>query len=201
MCAPQSRPTLRRCTAAYNSCVPSLTDTLLLPALSERALLLLNHVLLAEPAAGARLRPHAGRHIAVRWLAAAGPWPTPPELLLRVTPAGLFEQADAAGAAAPADLRVSVELPAPHRLLSQWLTGERPRLTVEGDAQFAADIAWLSDNLSWDLEHDLARLVGDAAAHQLVGLGASLREALRGLAQRAADAWAQRPGARSAASQ
>ena len=40
--------------------VPSVVETLLLPALTERALLVLDHVLAAEAAAIERLRPHAG---------------------------------------------------------------------------------------------------------------------------------------------
>jgi hypothetical protein len=34
---------------------------------------------------------------------------------------------------------------------------------IDGDVQFAGDIQWLADNLRWDIEDDLARLVGRRA--------------------------------------
>jgi ubiquinone biosynthesis protein UbiJ len=38
---------------------------------------------------------------------------------------------------------------------------------VQGDVQLAADINWLIDHVRWDLEADLARIVGDVPAHML----------------------------------
>ncbi|KAF4529949.1 hypothetical protein B566_EDAN018257 [Ephemera danica] len=61
---------------------------------APRALLWLNHVLLSEPAAMERLRPHHGKRIAVvaqglpALFSVLGPWP---EWHCRITPAGLFE--------------------------------------------------------------------------------------------------------------
>jgi ubiquinone biosynthesis protein UbiJ len=40
---------------------------------------------------------------------------------------------------------------------------------MSGDADFAAEIAFLAKNLKWDVEEDLSRLVGDAAANRAVG--------------------------------
>jgi ubiquinone biosynthesis protein UbiJ len=176
--------------------------SLLMPAVVERLLLLANHVLAAEPQATARLARHAGRSLSVGWLVPPGPWPRPPELALRITPAGLVEQQEPPGIApASAGLRVTVELPAPHEFLLQWLQGARPKVHVEGDAELAADIAWLSENLRWDVEADLARAIGDAPAHQLAQLGRALRDGLRRASLQAVDLWRQRPGAGSAASQ
>ena len=176
-------------------------SSLMLPAVLDRALLVLNHVIAAEPAACARLRQHAGRGLRVEWEGAAGalPLPLPPPLALRITPAGLLERAEAEADAA-GGLRVVVELPPPHQALLGWLSGERPRMHVEGDAQVAADIAWLAENLRWDAEADLARLVGDAPAHELVRWGGALRSALAAVAQRASSGWGRRDGGSTPAS-
>lgn len=178
--------------------VLTAVETLLLPALTERALLVLNHVLAAEPAATERLRPHAGSVLRLEWQVPAGPWPRPPEIALRITPAGLFESLEPA-ADATAALRVSVDLPTPPRALGMWLAGERPALAIDGDVRLAADVAWLAEHLRWDVEHDLARLLGDAPAHQLVRLAAGLRDGLRAATRDAAAAWG-RPGGGSTAS-
>lgn len=167
--------------AAYNFQVQSKPMSLVFESVLARALLFANHVLNAEPAARQRLLPHVGRLLLVQWQVAPGPWPQPPELALRITPAGLFEQLDAAPPVP--DLRVTVELPTPVDFALRWLAGERPRVAVDGDARLAADVAWLAENLRWDAEHDLARLVGDAWAHELLRIGGGVRDALRGLAQ------------------
>lgn len=176
-------------------------SSLLLPAVRARLLLLLNHVVSAEPAALERLRRHAGRCVEVDLRAEPGPWPAPPRLRLRVTPAGLFEASDlaeGAGAAGlgDAELRVRIDLPAPHRLVAQWIAGQRPAVAVEGDAQFAADLAWLGEHLRWDVAGDLARVVGPGPAHELVRLAKALLESLRrgaGAVQSAAGAWGGTP--------
>jgi ubiquinone biosynthesis protein UbiJ len=162
------------------------------PALQARLLLVLNHVVQAEPVAVARLTRHAGRSVALDWNVEPGPWPRPPALRLRVTAAGLFESCGpvAAGEAQdPADLSVRIELPAPHRLAAQWLEGRRPAVAVEGDAQLAADVAWLGDNLRWDVAQDLSRIVGAGPAHQIVRAAQSFAAALRDLARRSSGAW------------
>lgn len=173
---------------------------MLLPPAIERGVLLANHVLRSQPMATDRLRRHAGRSVVIVWRTAATGWPLPPSLHLLVTPAGLLERVDA-GAAGPASanaeagvLRVCIDLPAPHRLLAMSVAGERPRVDVEGDAQFAADVAWIAENLRWDVEHDLARVVGDAPARLITQLSQAAAEALRRLAQGVGSAWDRRPG-------
>jgi ubiquinone biosynthesis protein UbiJ len=169
--------------------------SLLLPAVLDRLVLLLNHVLAAEPAAVSRLKRHAGRSIALEWQVEPGPWPVPPALSLRITRAGLLERTEVqpgtgdsptASPSAPEpaadaspDLRLRVELPAPHRLAARWLSGQRPAVSVEGDALLAADLAWLGENLRWDLGADLARIVGAGPAHELMRLAGAVGDALR----------------------
>lgn len=149
------------------------------PFAQERALLIVNHVVAAEPAAAARLQGHAGRVVRVRaepglpLLGALPAWD------LVVTPAGLVETA-AEGRPVP-DLEVVADLSQPLALLSALAQGRRPALRIEGDAAFASDMAWLIDNLRWDAEEDLSRLVGDAVAHRAMQVLRGLREALRRL--------------------
>jgi len=188
----EALPTIHRVFQAFSS--------LAVPAVLDRALLMLNHVLAAEPAPAARLRQHAGRTLRVHWSGGAGPLPLPPELALAITPAGLLERLDGGAESAAAGLRVEIELPPPHRALLQWLAGDRPRVHVEGDAQFAADVAWLAENLRWDAEADLARLIGDAPAHQLARWGRSLRGALVTATRRASGAWSRRDAGSAPAS-
>ena len=96
----------------------------------------------------------------------------------RVSPAGLVEWLPEASALPP-DLRVAIDAANPALALTRVVAGERPAITVSGDAAFASDIDWLIDNLRWDLQDDLARLVGDAPARQLGKVGGWLAGALR----------------------
>jgi ubiquinone biosynthesis protein UbiJ len=109
-----------------------------------------------------------------------------------VTAAGLFELCgpQVSGVAPPAaDLSVRVVLPGPHLLALQWLGGQRPTVTVDGDAELAADVAWLGDNLRWDVAQDLARIVGAGPAQLLSSLATRLAAGLRDLALRASGGW------------
>ncbi len=153
-------------------------------AVIERAILLANHVISVEPVATQRLREHAGRTLLLH----AEGWPSLlpplPALALRITPAGLLEWCGDEVPDTP-DLRVSVDASNPALAVLQSLGGERPRIDVAGDARFATDVNWLFDNLRWDVEDDLARVIGDAPAHELARLGGNvpqaLREAVRGI--------------------
>ncbi|MFT3664452.1 hypothetical protein [Piscinibacter sp.] len=153
-------------------------------AVIERALLLANHVIASEPVAVQRLQPHAGRSLLLTLEGWPALLPAVPPLAIRVTPAGLLERCGEAVPEAPG-LRVSVDASNPALAFMQALAGDKPRIEVAGDAQFAADVNWLFDNLRWDLEDDLARFVGDAPARELAKFGAgvatALREAVRGI--------------------
>ena len=150
----------------------------------ERATLLANHVLASEPIATQRLRAHAGRCIQLHfdgWPALLPPLPT---TAFCVTPAGLVEWCGAE-TLPEADLRVGIDASNPALAMAQALTGERPKVEVAGDAAFAADLNWLFDNLRWDVQDDLARVVGQAPAREIsrlgAGVAAGLREAVRTL--------------------
>ena len=178
------------------------TRALLAPALVERLVLLINHVLASEPHACRRLLPHQGRVLRVVLSDWPGLLPAPPALAFRITPAGLLEWAPEAELA---DLLVRVPAGNPLALAASVLAqamagagagaGQVPdaagnpaggsagstaglALDIEGDARLATDIDWLAKNLRWDLAADLERLFGPIAAHQLTRWGRALARAL-----------------------
>lgn len=170
---------------------------LLGPAVLDRLTLVLNHVLAAEPAATARLKPHAGQTIALVFEPGPPLVPPPPPALWVVTPAGLLERGDAP--VEDATLRLGVDAGNPLRLATQWLAGDRSGMSVQGDVQLAATVAWLMDNVRWDMEDDLARVFGDAAGRQmaqgLAGLSGALRTGLATLLRVAGGGGRERPEA------
>ena len=150
----------------------------------ERLTLLANHVISSEPIATARLRTHAGRCMQFHfdsWPSVLPPWPP---LIFRVTPAGLIEWCGETPVDEPA-LRVTIDASNPALAMVQAMGGVRPKVGVSGDAAFAADLNWLFDNLRWDVQDDLARIVGAAPARELSrlagGVAAGVREAVRTL--------------------
>jgi ubiquinone biosynthesis protein UbiJ len=59
------------------------------------------------------------------------------------------------------------------------LDGKAPPVKIEGDVQLAAELGWLADNLRWDVEEDLSRVIGDVPAHAIAGAGHRVLKALR----------------------
>jgi ubiquinone biosynthesis protein UbiJ len=68
-------------------------------------------------------------------------------------------------------------------------------LQVSGNARLAQELAALARHLRWDIEEELSRLVGDIAAHRMVGTARSLLDwqvdAARRVAAAAADFFAE----------
>ena len=137
----------------------------------QRLVLLLNHVLQQEPVAMQRLQRQSGRVARVQWRSLY--------MALQVTPAGLL---DLAPEGAHADLQAWLTQESPLELARGALSGERPGIRIEGDVQLAADIQWLAEHLRWDLEDDVARLVGDVPAHAMASAVRRVLDALRGFA-------------------
>lgn len=148
-------------------------------AFMQRFTLWLNHVLASESVAVQRLRPHAGRCIRLQLSGWPSLLPRLPELSFVITPAGLVEWTGSDAPPLP-DLRLSIDASNPARSMVQGLAGTRPAVDVSGDAALAADVSWLMDNLRWDLQDDLARLIGQAPAHELAQIGGKLADGLRG---------------------
>lgn len=140
----------------------------------QRLVLFLNHVLMQEKEAQTRLARKKGSVIHLRWGAFV--------LDLLITPAGLTDRAPNA---LSADLTLSVAMEAPWVVAQSVLEGKAPPVKIEGDVQLAAELGWLADNLRWDVEEDLSRIVGDVPAHAIAGAGQRLLAALRDFTARA----------------
>ena len=135
----------------------------------QKLVLFLNHVLMQEKEAQNRLLRKKGSVVHVRWGVFA--------LDLLITPAGLL---DRAAPGAKPDLLLAVAAESPAVVLQSVLAGKAPPVKIEGDVQLAAELGWLADNLRWDVEEDLSRVIGDVPAHTLAGFA---RQALAGLRQ------------------
>jgi len=152
----------------------------LLPHPGERAV---NHVLRAAPLALERLRSHAGRTVAFR----VGP------VAMALTVQSTGEVA-AAMDGAPRDLEVRIS----PFLLPRLALGEEAafrEIEMQGDAELAQEVSFLVRNLRWDAEEDLAKAVGDIAAHRVAGAARGLarwgRDASLRVAQGAAEYWTE----------
>ena len=135
----------------------------------QRLVLFLNHVLMQEKQAQDRLLRQKGRVVQIKMGLFV--------IDLIVTPAGLVDRAPAL---APPDLHLSVPMDSPKTMVQSVLAGKAPPVTIEGDVQLAAELGWLAENLRWDVEEDLSRVMGDAPAHALAG---AARRLLAGLKQ------------------
>ena len=124
---------------------------------------LINHILRATPRAMTRLQRFSGKTMAFK----SGPF----HLRLAVLASG---EVDAASQESIPDVTVT----APPILLPRLAAREEAafkQAVFEGDAEFAAEIAFLARNLEWDVEEDLSKVVGDIAAHRIVSTAKSLR--------------------------
>ena len=126
------------------------------------ALATVNHLLAGEDWARARLQPFAGQTARLEFGALTLP--------LAINADGLFV---AAGESAPADVTITLPADAPLRALA-----DRPSLFtaahLSGSAELAETLGFVFRNLRWDAESDLARFVGDIAAHRLTAFGSGL---------------------------
>ncbi|MEY4295451.1 MAG: hypothetical protein RLY82_1139 [Pseudomonadota bacterium] len=125
----------------------------------HRVVLLLNHVLMQEPEAMARLTRVKANVVRIQWQDFT--------MSLCATPAGLLERADDHKAA---DLSLLVADDSLASLVQTVLAGGKPPIKIEGDVQLAAEVNWLVDHVRWDIEEDLSRILGDAPAHAVVSV-------------------------------
>lgn len=154
----------------------------LVQEIQRRMVLLVNHVLQQEPQAQQRLAPQQGKSVYVSWRQF--------NAQVRITPAGLLDLDEATGSS---DLLLEVAEPSVTRLLQGAVRGQRPPIRIAGDVDLASALNWVIDNVRWDLEEDLARLIGDVPAHKLAQVGSRLAQELRKFAQSAGRSGAPRP--------
>ena len=169
-------------------------QTLVQGAVLERLTLLINHVLSAEPVAMTRLQRHSGSTVLIGFKGWPSLLPALPVVAFQVSPAGLVERLKEAPPSAP-QLRIEVDMANPAAVFAQALTGERPNVEIAGDAEFASDVNWLIDNLRWDVEDDLARIVGAAPARELARLGSAIAAGLRAAVRTVGSVVGDRAGA------
>jgi ubiquinone biosynthesis protein UbiJ len=134
----------------------------------RRVVLLINHVLMQEPQAMERLARQKARVVLTQWRTFT--------FKLGITPAGLF---DLAAADTAADLTLVVTEESPFAIAQAVMQGDKPPVRIEGDVQLAAEVNWLADHLRWDMEEDIARIVGDAPAHAMVQSARSMAQSLK----------------------
>jgi ubiquinone biosynthesis accessory factor UbiJ len=118
----------------------------------------LNHLLKAAPWALAALKPHAGKNVRFR---------------IGLTASTFTIDASGELRPAPSDAVADVELSLTSAALARAVI-ERDRAAfreaqVSGDSALAAEIARIAQHLSWDVEEDLSRFMGDVLAHRVVG--------------------------------
>jgi ubiquinone biosynthesis protein UbiJ len=139
--------------------------------MQRRLVLLLNHVLQQEPEAQARLKRQSGRSVEARWRVF--------HMRLQATPAGLL---DLGVPGTPPDLTLTLTDESPLALAQSAVRGEKPAVRIAGDVQLAAEVQWLVDHVRWDIEEDLARIIGDAPAHTLGEAMRRMGDAVRNFA-------------------
>lgn len=147
-----------------------------LPYPSVAAIRALDALLLREPWARERLRPHAGKTACL----ATGSM----RLALTITPQGLVE-------AAAEDAVPAVTLTVDGGRLAELLSDDTARrmgaVRIEGDAALAHVLGDLARDLRWDVEEDLAGIVGDIPAARLVRTARSVAGGLQAGAWRLAE--------------
>ncbi|HYP84888.1 hypothetical protein [Variovorax sp.] len=143
--------------------------------IQHRTVLFLNHVLQQEPQAQERLARQQGRVVEVRWRSIV--------LRLEATPAGLV---DLAPEGATPDLTLGIAQESPFELAQSALRGDKPQVRIVGDVQLAAEVNWLVDHVRWDVEDDLARVIGDVPAHGIADAARKVVGTLRQFIDKAA---------------
>ena len=152
--------------------------------IQHRAVLFLNHVLQQEPEAQQRLMRQQGRVVQFEWRFVT--------MKFVATPAGLL---DLAPEGATAELTLTVTEESPFGLARAAFRGEKPAVRIEGDVQLAAEVNWLVDHVRWDVEDDLARLIGDVPAHAVAN---GARRVVEGLRQFVGERGGKPPGSADA---
>lgn len=133
--------------------------------LQEAFLAALNHLLASEEWARGRLRPFAGQTVRLEL--------PPLRFYFEITPEGYSRKGNGE---TPATVTIAMPNASPLRLLGGL--GDPSSLLalaqVTGAAGLADCIGFVMRNLRWDVESDLANVVGDIPAHRLARAGRQL---------------------------
>lgn len=149
-----------------------------------------NHLLEREPWARAQLEPYAGKQARLN---------APPfSVVVKVTATGLFSGLPETASrpagdlpAVPDDVTITVLPDAVAAVFRGGPAAAMKHVRIAGDAEFAATLGKLAENLRWDPEEDLAHWFGDAPAYRIARTARSLaghaQRASRGLLDAVAD--------------
>ncbi len=141
----------------------------------------LNHLLMQNNWASTQLRRFSGKTIALAL----------PPLHTRLL---ILDHGEFASAAADAKMDATLSLP-PSTALCFMLDRQldSAQLRIEGDSELATEVGKVLQQLRWDYEEDLSRLIGDIPAHQMVSFGqraaAEARRQAESLAGMFAEYW------------
>ncbi len=149
--------------------------------LTQFAVAPINHVLRGESWALRRLAPFTGRTARFDIL--------PFSALVTVRDSGEIAAA-APGAAVDVQIRLT---PAAAARILAGDEAAYEQVAVDGDTEFAQALQFVVRNARWDVEEDLARVVGDTLAHRAVGAGRAVFQlqarAAASLARNLSDYW------------
>jgi ubiquinone biosynthesis accessory factor UbiJ len=136
-------------------------------SLSSPFIQFVNHLLASEKWASEKLQAHANKIACFDLQAFA--------LRVKVGADGMLESV---AEDAQADVTIRIKLSDLSQILQQR-DKAFSYVKIDGDADLANTISFLSDNLRWEVEEDLSRLVGDLAAVKLVSGAKALAENLK----------------------
>lgn len=138
----------------------------------NRIVVLLNHVLQQEPDAMQRLARQKGRVVKFSWRQYT--------MLLTSSAVGLLAIASQQNhEKQKVDLLLEIIDTDVADLGKKLMQGDKPNVRIEGDVQLAAEVQWLTQNVQWDLEGDLARIFGNVPAHHIATSMRELQSKLR----------------------
>ncbi|EDM83517.1 hypothetical protein LMED105_09482 [Limnobacter sp. MED105] len=142
---------------------------------TQTVCLVLNHLLDQQRSSKTKLQKEAGKVLALSI--------APMSLNLRVNDQGYFQPSNATnGVAASADTTISMQWADLIGSVSNPNSMSR-KAAIEGDMDFAQTVSTVINDLSWDPERDLARVVGDAQAvwvmNTLSALGTNARDVVQ----------------------
>lgn len=133
-----------------------------------------NHALVRSPWARERLQPFCGQHFRID--------ASPLTLEACISADGLLI---APTVPAVPDVTLSLPFAEAPLVLSGGMDRLMNRVRISGNAELAETLGFVFRNLSWDVEEDLSKVVGDIPAHRLASgaraLGAAQKRALEGL--------------------
>ena len=95
-----------------------------------------------------------------------------------------------AGETLAADANISMSITTALKMLAKN-TAAKNELTITGDSDFAAEIGRVISGLSWDIEEDLSRVIGNTAAYESVKFAKNASESVKQQAINAAEMLAE----------